>query len=1088
MAYTVTFDSIPRDARVYLDGILKGKTRVTLENLEGRPKVIYKKTGYEDYVIGRIDSSFDRSTIVKRLKEEKEEPPEPPPTPPAPPTPPEYPKAISRGPYSFDAENAEQETQLKDFLGIEPPGVTLDEYLSKLNREENRSWNDYWRAIWINFNRPDLMQFTFDKADEYAALLPPIPPEETWWQKLLSLVVDPILSPFLVSESLFAQGYKAITGKDIDYETVIEKAGEIADWIFPVNIISKLITGKNIKGEPEEFGSGGDWFQLILMGVLLAIPGPVDDIAARAATKTISKTEAARLTAQLGKKETVARLIARVKANPTTSAKLLSKFPAPVRDAVIKGLGKTAFGRQTIYALGETGFFRFTRPIWSKAMANLFKVSGVVIAATLPIFAFTEIPNWLNMRQFARKQILEGEGNWPSSIAFKLNDLETLMRDYAYNIDKDIEALRSAEATEKIEKLKGTLEEFKSYHEEKKDVMLPEDYIWGTELIEFYNLFIEDREKRVAEILPPPVELPPKPGHGYLKISSQPEGAKITIAGHPEIIEEGIYLLLEGSYTIYYELEGYKPATKYQYVVEAETKEVSAVLIPEEEPEPEKAELLIISKPSFANVMIDGKATFQKTPYTAFLDEGTHTIRVELSDYEPEEEEIELNWAEEKTKEFILTRTPPTKGTLRIISEPIGAQVYIDGESKFATTPYTITLEAKTYKIRLTKDGFLPDEQDVIVEAGIEKKHEVELKEKPITKATITITSEPPEADIYIDGKFQFVETPYTVMLEPKDYILRVQKNGYYPVEIVVEIEEGEVSEIPFILEAIPEPEIPPEPYNPYVPYIPDYVPDEPYYPSTVTTPPAEIPPYNYNLLYPKIIPEYPEAPVGPPVEKELMINIETTDLMPTKGRIYSIALLDLTTPDAETQIMVSNDEEDLIRAFLEWFEGQGFVDLVGYNVSFDYRFIFTKMMKYRIPSKAFKDIELSDVMQIMKQVKEKFVFGFNRPGTLDEWGKMILGMGKYGSQELMLRKYIAGDFDYVRAFQNRQIELTKGLYDLARFCSLEGFVSSPSASPAPESSTETETPQSTGQKQCSVCKAYNPLSASICEICSTSI
>jgi len=586
--------------------------------------------------------------------------------------------------------------------------------------------------------------------------------------------------------------------------------------------------------------------------------------------------------------------------------------------------------------------------------------------------------------------------------------------------------------------------------------------------------------------------VPPEELAGELIISVEPSEAKVIISGRPEIKREGTYTLPIGPYTIYFELEGYKPSTKYAEVEAAKPKTVSVVLIKEEEPEPEKAELLITSKPSFADVMIDGKSTFQKTPYTAFLDEGTHKIRVELSGYEPKEEEITLSWGDEKSMEFVLTKTPPTKGTLRILSEPSGAQVYIDGISQFVTTPFTITLTSGTYKIRLTKEGYLPDETDIVIEAGVEKEHKVELTPTPITQATIMITSEPTEADIYIDGKYQFVKTPYTVMLDPKDYIFRIQKAGYYPIEIIAEVEEGEVSEIPFILEAIPDPEIPPEPYIPYEPYYPVYEPAVPYVPSIIPTLPGEISPYDYALLYPEVY-DIPEVePVGPPVEKELLINIETTDLMPTEGRIYSIAFLDLSDPLAETQIAVLNDEAALIDGFLDFFETGLYTKLTGYNVAFDYRYIFTKMMKYRRVSKAWKNVELRDVMQIMQQVKEAFVFGYNKPGTLDEWGKALLGKGKYGTQELMLRKYLQGDFDYVRSFQNRQIELTRDLYTLARFVSSEAFISSSVATPemivpSPESG-GVEALKPEGQKVCPSCKAFQPLSARICDICGVAI
>ncbi|GAI74446.1 unnamed protein product, partial [marine sediment metagenome] len=50
------------------------------------------------------------------------------------------------------------------------------------------------------------------------------------------------------------------------------------------------------------------------------------------------------------------------------------------------------------------------------------------------------------------------------------------------------------------------------------------------------------------------------------------------------------------------------------------------------------------------------------------------------------------------------------------------------------------------------------------------------------------------------------------------DHVIRVQKEGYLPREIVIEVEEGDVEEIPFILEEIPPEEKPIEPYIPYQP------------------------------------------------------------------------------------------------------------------------------------------------------------------------------------------------------------------------------------------------------------------------------
>ena len=375
-------------------------------------------------------------------------------------------------------------------------------------------------------------------------------------------------------------------------------------------------------------------------------------------------------------------------------------------------------------------------------------------------------------------------------------------------------------------------------------------------------------------------------------------------------------------------------------------------------------------------------------------------------------------------------------------------------------------------------------------QAAVLKTEIEELKKPAVKKGIITFTSTPSFADVYIDGVFTWTTTPYTVALDPKSYAVRVQTEGYYPQEILLEVEDGDVATIPFVLEKIPVEEPPVEPYFPSVPYYPGAPEISPAYPTPIIPLMAELPVYDYGKLYtePYISPKV--AGFSPPIEKELLINLETTDLMPTKGKIYSIAFLDLTTPGAQTQIAVSDNEVELIKEFLAYFEAGNFAKLVGYNTSFDYRYIFAKMMQYRLVSKAWKDIALKDVMQIMKQVKESFVFGFNRPGTLDEWGKAILGKGKYGSQDLMLKKYISGDFDYVKAFQNRQIELTRDLYNISRFVSSEAFVTP--QNPIPELTSSLELPKDSVlsgnpiKKKCSNCLQENEAGEEVCIVCGT--
>jgi len=190
-------------------------------------------------------------------------------------------------------------------------------------------------------------------------------PEEkklTWWEKLLNILK---FTPFLKitkSERTFKQGYELLTGKEMtDAEFILKKA-QLMDWVLPINALTKLFLGKNLKDEPEAFGSFMDYLDIMLSVVVVLPAAKVGRVTAKLITSKISKKGAAKLVAQLGKKEIVADLVKRVKLHPETSAKFLAAFPVAVREAVINGLGKTAFGREAIYILGKTGYFKYIAP------------------------------------------------------------------------------------------------------------------------------------------------------------------------------------------------------------------------------------------------------------------------------------------------------------------------------------------------------------------------------------------------------------------------------------------------------------------------------------------------------------------------------------------------------------------------------------------------------------------------------------------------------------------------------------------------------------------------------------------------------
>ncbi len=80
---------------------------------------------------------------------------------------PGYPKEIERDNYSFGARNIIEETQLKEFLGIEPPGDDMDTWLNRKDSAGLQQWKDYWFNIFGSYGRTDLLTFIDSKFVEY---------------------------------------------------------------------------------------------------------------------------------------------------------------------------------------------------------------------------------------------------------------------------------------------------------------------------------------------------------------------------------------------------------------------------------------------------------------------------------------------------------------------------------------------------------------------------------------------------------------------------------------------------------------------------------------------------------------------------------------------------------------------------------------------------------------------------------------------------------------------------------------------------------------------------------------------------------
>ena len=160
--------------------------------------------------------------------------------------------------------------------------------------------------------------------------------------------------------------------------------------------------------------------------------------------------------------------------------------------------------------------------------------------------------------------------------------------------------------------------------------------------------------------------------------------------------------------------------------------------------------------------------------------------------------------------------------------------------------------------------------------------------------------------------------------------------------------------------------------------------------------------------------------------KKICVLDIETEALEPTEGRIFCIGALDVDTE--HIQVFYGEDEELMLNHFLQYFEEENFREIVGFNVHFDLRYIFAKCLKYEIPANRFFFANVVDIMKILKSVRNGYTL--NKPGTLNEWARGVLGKEKIKLNSSIQDLYNQGKIRDIVAYNKEDLRLTYRLWE----------------------------------------------------------
>ena len=118
----------------------------------------------------------------------------------------------------------------------------------------------------------------------------------------------------------------------------------------------------------------------------------------------------------------------------------------------------------------------------------------------------------------------------------------------------------------------------------------------------------------------------------------------------------------------------------------------------------------------------------------------------------------------------------PRTGTLRIVVRPFG-DIYIEGKRKAIETNqvYSETLPVGTYRVRAVHKSFGSWEKEITVRARQSRDVLFNFN----AEYRLTVTSEPVNAEILVDGESTGRFTPSVVRLRPGQRTIEVRKQGF---------------------------------------------------------------------------------------------------------------------------------------------------------------------------------------------------------------------------------------------------------------------------------------------------------------------
>lgn len=269
---------------------------------------------------------------------------------------------------------------------------------------------------------------------------------------------------------------------------------------------------------------------------------------------------------------------------------------------------------------------------------------------------------------------------------------------------------------------------------------------------------------------------------GIVIINSQPQGAEVLLNNQKMGVTPFKDQVIAGEYKLTLKKDLYHTYSGSFSLGEAKRKELPKIKL-----QPKFGYIAVSSKPAGAEIFLDGQSLGTAPIARREIESGKHTLRAEYALYHDKTKSFTIDDGDDRQVELQLD---PAFGSLKVESEPRGAEVFIDGE-KVGTTPYADEkIASGVYELRVTKPLWN------------EEKEQVTIQDEQATEKMVVLTQnfgkvkvDAGEAAIYQNGN-KVADGSYEAKLKPGTYTFRATKPKHTPDEKEVYLSVGDEREI----------------------------------------------------------------------------------------------------------------------------------------------------------------------------------------------------------------------------------------------------------------------------------------------------